>query len=277
MNHRTHVLTSGAVVHHWSPYEPAPNRGAVVIQHGFGEYAERYLTLQHGLIGHLAGAGFEVWALDLWGHGRSPGRRGVCHVGHAVTDHRDVLALASVNGLPVAALGHSLGGLVTAASVAEYDGDLAAVVLLSPALPAAMPRLGRRLLGIAAGLAPGVAIPERRRPLEELSHRPEIIRATASDRQMYDGQIGFLLAATALDAMEGLRAHLGAWSPPCLIVHGTADTYTDPAGSAELAARIGDQAELRQVADGFHELLSDTDGDLVLDVVLAFLATRMSG
>ena len=45
-------MDNGAVVHPWRPGEGTPEpRGAVVLQHGFGEYAERYVTFHHGLIG----------------------------------------------------------------------------------------------------------------------------------------------------------------------------------------------------------------------------------
>lgn len=273
LRHTTRLLDNGAVVHRWQAHGPARPRGAVVLQHGFGEYAERYLTLQHALVGHLVEDGHEVWALDLWGHGRSPGRRGVCHIGRAVADHREVLRLAAATGLPVSAVGHSLGGLVTAASAASYDGDLGAVVLLSPALPEPMPSYGRRLLGLAARVAPGVQIPQRRRPVDELSHRRDVVESTAADPRMHDGQIGFLLATTALDTMDEMRAAAPSWSTRCLLVHGTADTYTNPAGTIALATQLGDHAALHLVDNGYHELLSDIDGDDILHLVLAFLNT----
>ena len=50
--HTTQLLDNGAVVHPWRPGAGTPEpRGAVVLQHGFGEYAERYVTFHHGLIG----------------------------------------------------------------------------------------------------------------------------------------------------------------------------------------------------------------------------------
>lgn len=271
MLHTTQQLDTNTVVHRWQPEEQAQVRGAVVLQHGFGEYAERYLTSQHALTEHLLERGFEVWALDLWGHGRSPGKRGVCHVGRAVADHHQVLRLAAATGLPVSAMGHSLGGLVTAASAATYEGPLAAVVLLGAALPDPMPPLGRRALGLAAKLLPTVQIPRRRGSVNELSHRPEVVEQAVADPRMYDGQIGFLLATTALDTTEVLRLASSRWSTPCLLLHGTADTYTDAAGSRDLAARLGSHATLHLVKDGYHELLSDTDGDDVLQRTLAFL------
>ena len=55
---------------------------------------------------------------------------------------------------------------------------------------------------------------------------------------------------------------------PVLLVHGTADTNTEPSGSRDLAAAIGPKAQFVLVKDGYHELLSDTAGDAVLGQLL---------
>ena len=128
--YRSEALGSGAVMHSWSVAAP---RGVVVLQHGFAEYAERYQE-QPALIPQLGAAGFDVIALDLWGHGRSPGRRGVTNVRLAVDDHLEVRRRAALGGVPVLLVGHSLGGLVTACSVRASPVELSGVVLLSPAL-----------------------------------------------------------------------------------------------------------------------------------------------
>ena len=47
MTHAVRSLPSGAVVHSWTAASP---RAVVVLQHGFGEYAERYLDQFAGLV-----------------------------------------------------------------------------------------------------------------------------------------------------------------------------------------------------------------------------------
>jgi alpha-beta hydrolase superfamily lysophospholipase len=47
-----------------------------------------------------------------------------------------------------------------------------------------------------------------------------------------------LLAATALDEVAHLRDRLADWRFPTLVVHGSADTYTDPAASREFVEDI---------------------------------------
>ncbi|CVK94630.1 uncharacterized protein FMAN_03652 [Fusarium mangiferae] len=147
-NHIHFDLPSGVFVHRWLCDS---SRAIVILQHGFAEYAERYVWSHAKLIPVLNAQGFEVWAMDLWGHGRSPGNRGVVDVQKAVDDHIQIRHRAATLGLHVFLFGHSLGGLITAASAARdasppNDG----VVLSSPALPAAMIAPGERALGLLA-------------------------------------------------------------------------------------------------------------------------------
>lgn len=267
--HSVHVLESGAVVHHW---RRGHRTAAVVLQHGFGEYAERYVEQHARLVPRLLDEGFEVWALDLWGHGRSPGRRAVTSVRLAVLDHLEARRLAGATGRPVALLGHSLGGLVTAASAARDTDGVAGVVLLAPALQRPEPAAVRRALGAAAAVAPWVPIPRRRRPVTELSRLVEVGERAAADPAMHDGQVPVLLAATTLDEAASLWSALPEWHAPTLVLHGTEDTYTDPAASRDFIERVaGPDARLHLVDGGYHELLNDEEGDASLALVLDWL------
>jgi alpha-beta hydrolase superfamily lysophospholipase len=68
-------------VHIWSPQDPC---ATVLIVHGICEHGGRY----QNVVGPLTAAGYEVWAMDHRGHGKSPGRRG--HIG-AWSDYRQDL------------------------------------------------------------------------------------------------------------------------------------------------------------------------------------------
>src|SRR5262245_24737188 len=109
---------------------PAPEpRASLLLTHGFAEYAERYVAHYHGLVPRLNALGFDVYAFDLRGHGRSPGARGVADIKQAVADHHAARRALSNQGKPLFLFGHSLGGLITAASVAEDQGGVTGVVL----------------------------------------------------------------------------------------------------------------------------------------------------
>ena len=61
---------------------PGAPRGAVALVHGLGEHSGRY----ERLAGRFTDAGFAVWAIDLRGHGQSPGARGDTRFAPALED-----------------------------------------------------------------------------------------------------------------------------------------------------------------------------------------------
>ncbi|KAL2801816.1 Alpha/Beta hydrolase protein [Aspergillus granulosus] len=151
--HKTISLPSNTIAHNWTPTNPNPPRAILILQHGFGEYAARYTVSHARLIPALTERNIDVWALDLQGHGRSPGEkgRGVVDVEQAVREHvwlcgyvvgiysgggrsdgdgiegrtegtieqltkNTTKANANAQHPPIFLFGHSLGGLVTAGS-----------------------------------------------------------------------------------------------------------------------------------------------------------------
>jgi alpha-beta hydrolase superfamily lysophospholipase len=268
---RRQHLSSGAVAHSWT----APvARGIAVVQHGYGEYAERFVDEHGHLVSRLVDAGFDVWALDLWGHGASPGTRGVTHVGRAVQDHVELRHLAADRRLPVLLLGHSLGGLVTAGSVTTDPVGLAGVVLTSAALPSEAAAV-RRILGWAAAIAPGAPIPQRAASLSGLSHDEQVVARATADPQMTHRQVPLRLAATAIDVSDSVTAAASAWTTPTLVFHGSDDTYTDPQDSRRVFDSLGaEDKTLRIVQGGFHELFHDTGGHQLVGDVIEWMSIR---
>lgn len=273
LDHDTSTLPSGTTVHTWRI--PSP-RAIIVLQHGFGEYAERYVDGYHNLVRRVNELGFEVRALDMWGHGQSPGVRGVTHVQKAVNDHVKVREEAVKEGLPIFLFGHSLGGLVTAGSVVASPGNIKGVVLTSPALPEPLPSLGQSAIGAAAAWMPTVSIPKPRMPITDLSRLPEQQRIAEVDPWLLKRQVPFLIAATALQTVQTISKGYDKWVVPTLVLHGTADTYCDPKGSAILVNGIasGDKT-LRLFEGGFHELLNDVEGDEALKLILEWLVKHL--
>lgn len=194
----------------------------------------------------------------------------------AVRDHLSVRQQAARTGIAVLLVGNSLGGLVTASSARVNRADLAGVVLLSPALSRPQPALVRRGLGVVASVAPWLPIPQRRRPVGELSRIPAVGERAAADPLMFDGQVPVLTAATALDEAALLWAELSGWRLPTLVVHGTADTYTDPRASADFVTGIATQDKTFRLMDGaYHELLNDLCAEQVLALTVGWLESHV--
>ncbi len=251
----------------------APNaRANILLAHGFAEYAERYVAHYHQLIPKLNAAGFDVYAFDQRGHGRSPGARGVEDMRETIADHR--AARNALTGKPLFLFGHSLGGLVTAASAAEDQANIAGVILTSPALLLSAPAHLRAIAGIVATFAPSARLVP---PLDidGLSRIPEEVAAYRADPMISDTRVPAKTGATAIAVSEAAWARYAQWKLPTLVLHGERDRATDPKGSKGFAGMIA-SADKRLVLypEGRHELLNDLDRDAAMDVILSWLQER---
>ncbi|RAR06574.1 alpha beta-hydrolase [Stemphylium lycopersici] len=275
LSHTTITLSSGTIAHKWTPNHPPT--ATIVLQHGYAEYACRYLDSHHNLIHHFLHAHYTVYAMDIWGHGSSPGTRAVAHVGKAVTDHIELRRLAASPGLRVILFGHSLGGLITAGSVAkDSTSRVDGVILTGPALPGPFPYVARLVFGAVARCIPAVSVPGRRGDIAGLTRSQVEIDKYFSDPLFYKKGICFLLAATALDEADNVRACVKAWTVPTLVLHGDSDTYCEWEASEKFVRGIASQdKEFGVYEDGRHELLHDLEGDAVLERVMKWIEGRV--
>ncbi|KAH6868096.1 Alpha/Beta hydrolase protein [Alternaria rosae] len=273
LNHKTHTLPSGTIAHIWTLTQFSV--ATIILQHGYAEYSHRYLTSHSSLITHLLAASYTVYALDLHGHGASTGTpRAVVHVGKAVADHLALrrYAVEQGNGRPVVLFGHSLGGLITAGSVTENDEHIAGVILTSPAFPGPFPYAARVAVGVAARAMPTISIPSRAVPISNLTRRKSEIEKYLADPLYSKKSICFLTAATAVDVADGVRAKMGEWTVPTLVVHGDEDAYCDWRGSEGFVDGIMSREKVFKVVEGGrHELLNDECGEEVLEKVMAWI------
>lgn len=113
--------------------EQDETRGAVLLVHGFGQNRYAFHLPSRSLSSHLASVGYDVFNVDLRGHGRSRqlGTRHAHGVAAYVEDDLPA-AVESARRLSghdrVFLLGHSLGGLVSYAAAPRLKGELAGVI-----------------------------------------------------------------------------------------------------------------------------------------------------
>ncbi len=119
-------------------WQPASPHAYLVLIHGFGEHSGRYGPL----VSLLAQRHIAVLAPDLWGHGRSAGKRGDIVDVHqcARTLARLISEVAFVpQGASYALFGHSFGGLLVVAWALSAPSGLRSVVAQSPLFEAGFP------------------------------------------------------------------------------------------------------------------------------------------
>ncbi|WP_261664232.1 alpha/beta hydrolase [Deinococcus sp. Marseille-Q6407] len=274
MNVSAHVWATGAPVE-GRAWKAAHPRAAILLTHGFGEYLSRYVTHYQQLIPALLDLGFDVYGYDQRSHGQSLGRRAVVNVETLVRDHLKAREQLRRQPLPVYALGHSLGGLVTALSAARDPRGLSGVVLSSPALLIGEnePAIARRAAPLLARLAPSLPVAEL--DTADLSHLPESVRSYQADPQVYHGKVPALTAATMLQASQGGWKLYPSFKLPALVVHGSDDHIADPAGSQRFVQVIASEDKtLRLIEGGYHELLNDQGGPETAQIILDWLDER---
>lgn len=256
----------------WDAENPRAN---ILLQHGLGEYSERYVWQYNQLIPKLVAWGFNVYAIDLPGHGDSEGLRGQVDLNEALMHH--LAARTSIeSSLPLVLFGHSLGGLVTAASTIANQGAIAAVVLSSSAMQAPSKAWERVLSKVATALNPAGEIPLPRPGEEALTRDLELLKVIAKDERMFHGKARNLVAKTVLELSDFVWGKISSWDVPTLIIHGDKDLSTDHKQSIALAQAIPAQDKtLRIYPGGFHELLNDLEKDAVEQELFEWLLSRV--
>lgn len=256
----------------WSPASGA--RGVVVVVHGLGDHARRYEALAL----ELNASGIAVVAQDHRGHAGSGGARQrfdsieqlLGDVGLAVQEAR-----RQHPGVPLFLHGHSLGGLVVAQYVARQGQGLAGAVVSSAALkrPTTASDGQVRVVAALSAVAPGLGL-EALDPAKVV-REPAARAALADDPQIARDKLPARTVATLLAGVDDLQARLPAVTRPVLILHGQADTITDPAGSRLLLERSGSTDKtLRQYAPALHDLLHEPEAAAVRREIVAFVTAR---
>lgn len=254
----------------------AAPKAKFLLAHGYGEYAGRYVAGYHRLIPHLTRAGFDVYAFDLEGHGNSPGMRGVTDMGRAVEDHLAARAALTADGSRLFLFGHSLGGLLTAVSVARTPAGAAGVVLSAPAIEVAASPVLKAVAGLISALAPGARLTPPIAP-ESLSRIPEEVAAYRADPMICHLPPSARLGATAIAiAAEGWRRYRD-WQVPVLVAHGAKDAATPAAGSERFFSMVQAADKTLQIyPEGYHELLNDLGRDAARELILDWLGARLA-
>ncbi len=255
-------------------YRGWPKPGAQItfaVVHGLGEHAGRYERFARGMAEH----GMGTYAVDLRGHGKSPGQRGHVDSWSQWTD--DVSAFVkyvdTVAGGEVVPVGHSFGGATMLSTV--LAGKLPTskrFIVSSPALEVkvAVPAWKISLGNAASKVVPRLALDNEVDP-KLVSRIPEVVEAYRSDPLVHK-KISSRLYTEWQAAARNILEHAGEIRVPFLIVAGTDDGLIDPKGSEELHRQAPSMSELRLMEGRYHEPFNDRDNEEVFAVIAQWLA-----
>lgn len=261
--------------HRWCPKDGTP-WGAITILHGFGDHGGRF----EGMGTHLASLGLAVSAIDLLGHGRSPGKRGVIESYEQLLGEVDCALEISQRAwpkIPHFLFGQSMGGNLAINWLlrrGSHTNGLQGAIIGSPMLRTPCEprehfmRAGRWL----AERLPNLRI-QTPMCVEKLSQDRRAQDAYRRDRYVHR-TMSLRLATNLIDsgnwAME--NAHLLA--TPTLVMHGTDDALTSCEASEEFSRRAGPSAEFVAWEGCRHDLHDEPQREAFFSAVAYWAKNR---
>jgi alpha-beta hydrolase superfamily lysophospholipase len=258
---------------HW--WLTIPARATLILVHGLGGHS----GLFQNVVDVLVPQGYHLYALDLRGHGRSPGQRGYINAWAELRG--DVKALFDLvrrdhPDLPQFILGHSVGGAVVLDYGLHHPEGLTGLIISNPALSAigVSPLrliLGRLLSRICPtfSLSTGVA-------METAARDPAILEGYVNDPLRH--ALGTARFATEfLTTTAWIQQQAATLKVPLLILQGGADRVSLPAGSQQFfaAVTLADKT-WQDYPESYHEIFDDLDYKEVLVDVGEWLAGHLS-
>ena len=247
-------------------------QAVIVALHGFNDYSNAFADIG----GFFAGQGIAVLAYDQRGFGAAP-EPGIWPGTDKLTaDFRDFLAAAraAYPGVPVHALGDSMGGGVLMAAWAEARYPADSVILVAPAVwgRATMPFYQTAALWFSAYTTPWLRLSGRglkRQPSDNI----EMLRALGRDP--------LVIKETRIDAAWGITNLMDAalagatvYDAPSLILYGANDDIIPARATLDMLAKLPPAASARKVAiydSGYHMLLRDLKAEISWRDILAWL------
>ena len=239
----------------WHPADAA--HAVVVIVPGFNSHSGYY----DWVASQLNAMGLVVFAVDLRGRGRSDGERFyvakfseyVEDVGHVVT-----LARSRRPRIPVFLLGHSAGGVVSCLYALDHHAELGGLICES----------------FAYHIAPHAHV--LRLKNEDFSRDPAVVARMNADPLIAHETQPTKTLAEMVRADERLERELPHITLPVLILHGTADKATKPAGSQSFYDTARSTDKTLKLYDGhMHDLLNDVGRETVMADIASWISARL--
>lgn len=262
----THYVTSDGTelpLRRWTP-DTTPS-GVVLALHGFNDYSDAFSSFGPW----MASNGIAVLAYDQRGFGAAP-QKGLWPGHNLLADDAEGAVTAiedAYPGVPIFALGESMGGAILLAANDRAPLDVDGIILVAPAVwgRATIPAYQTATLWVFAHTMPWLSLSGRgikRHPSDNI----EMLRALGRDP--------LVIKDTRVDSMWGIvnlmdkaQAAAGRFESPALLLFGANDDIVPPAASRRMLDSLPEAPDsTRRIAvyeSGYHMLLRDLQGETV--------------
>ncbi|KAF5179105.1 Alpha/beta hydrolase family protein [Thalictrum thalictroides] len=260
----------------WTPVS-VDTKGLVVLLHGLNEHSGRY----NNFAKQLNANGYKVYGMDWIGHGGSDGLHGYVHsLDAAVSDMKAFLekVLNENPGLPCFCFGHSTGAAIILKVVMDptVETFVKGVVLTSPAVRVKPSHpIFWVIAPIFAFLLPKYQFSSAVKKGVAVSRDPDALIAKYSDPLVYIGSVRIRTGSEILRHSSYLQKNLSRLRIPFLVLHGTADTVTDPLASQKLYEEATSTDKSIKLYDGYlHDLLFEPEWRTIAQDIIQWLNCR---
>ncbi|CAM8978660.1 unnamed protein product [Rhodiola kirilowii] len=262
---------------HWLPASGELS-GIMIIIHGLNEHGGRYSQFASQLTSYNYG----VYAMDWTGHGGSDGLHGyVPSLDYVIADTGALLEKIKLEnvGVPCFLYGHSTGGAVVlkAASHLHIEKMLEGIILTSPALRVkpAHPIVGA-VAPIFSLVAPRFQFKGANKRGIPVSRDPAALLAKYSDPLVYTGPIRVRTGHEILRISSYLTKNFKSVNVPFFVLHGTADTVTDPQASQDLYNEAPSSFKDIKLYEGFlHDLLFEPEREEIAQDIINWMEKKL--
>ncbi|RYZ11021.1 MAG: alpha/beta fold hydrolase, partial [Alphaproteobacteria bacterium] len=210
-------------------WRPASSpRGVIVISHGFNSHSGQYAWAAQQFVAK----GFAVYAADLRGRGKSEGERFfVTKIDDYLGDVDLAVKMAKTRepGLPVFLLGHSAGGVIACTYALAHQTELAGLICESFAFRVPAPELALDTISWIGTWAPKLGVLKLKNA--DFTRDGAALATLNADPLIANETQPAATVRALWQADKHLKASFPKLTLPVLILHGSLDKATVPAGS----------------------------------------------
>ncbi len=250
-------------------------KGNALILHGYAEHGGRYQELAKT----LNDCHMNALCVDLRGHGRSEGERGlISRFEEYLEDTEAALAQLQQQGgdKPVLLAAHSNGALIALRLLADpfrCPASIQAAVISSPFLGLKIQAPAKKIVArLASRILPKLTLPNEIKS-EHLSHDPEKIREHEHDTLCHD-----VASARWFTEATETQAWVEEFAPrirvPSLWVVAGMDQIAEPEQARKVNARLSAETSYHEFPEMHHEVLNELGRAQIYDLISTFVTSK---
>ncbi len=246
----------------------------VLLVHGYAEHSERY----DSFLEKLRMKGYNTYAYDHQGHGKSEGRKAYVDRFSDYVDDLEIVISEIDPSLPLIILCHSMGGLVVVNYLINHVNNqiIKGVIFSAPAvmIPADLSPFLQKISGFMSWLMPKLKTVKL--DSSGVSRDPEVVKAYDADPLIYHEGAYARTGAEMIKTQKWVQTQFDKIKVPFLLLQGSADKLAEPQGAELLYENASsDDKEFLRYKDYYHELLFEPGHQEIENTIIKWISSRV--